>query len=205
MLRLLGFLTLVSFSIYSWCGESRLYVGGELGGVRLYDDGGMNNFQDSDGSKVGLRAFGGYQVNPYLAAEVAVDWLGLYEARTPVSDIFNSYSGLTCSALGKIPLTENFSLYGQFGLGLVFVYQDVAAVAGPYLVRDLSWDSSLAALFGAGFSFTLPTAKQVELRAGVQQMIFNVDAYALDANSNVVRDNYDQRIREFYLGMAYHF
>jgi len=203
-MRIPGLLLLLSLSVNAWCEEKPFYVGGELGGAKLSDDG-MSDFQSTDLTTGALRVFGGYQINRSFAAEVAIDWLGNYESETIASDISSDYSAITLSALGKIPLSNNLSFYAQLGFGFASIYQDVAAISGPYFVTGQTSDTGAATLFGAGFSFTIPTAKEVEIRAGVQQLAFNVSAYAMDNAGYLMRHNYDQHIREFYLGAAYRF
>jgi len=199
------FIMLALFSINSWCDETgKFYAGGGFAYAEL-SDGGMTDFQSMSNSEGAVHIFGGYQFTPTLAAEITIDGMGSYESETSSSDIYNDYSAVSFAALGKMPLGQGFALYGQLGIGLTTIYQDVTAISGPYLITGTDSDTRFSTLWGAGFSYTFPAMKELELRLGMQQLNFTVNAYAIDNASNLIRKDYDQNIREYYFGVAYHF
>jgi len=195
---------LLLISTSAWCDENKFYVGGEIASAKLSDNG-MGDFQSMDNTTGAIHLFGGYQFTPVLAAEVAIDGMGSYEGSTPSSDIYNDYSAFTVSALGRFPLGQYFSIYGQLGFGLASIYQDITAVSGPNLIYGSHSDTNFASLWGAGVSYVFPMMKELELRAGGQKISFSIDAYSIDNASNLIHKNYDQSIQEFYLGVAYRF
>jgi len=199
------FILLALFSVNGWSAETgKFYAGGGFAYAEL-SDGGMTDFQSMSNEEGAVHLFGGYQFTPTLAAEVVIDGMGSYESETPSSDIYNDYSAVSFTALGKLPLSQGFSVYGQLGIGLTTIYQDVTAISGPYLITGTDSDTRFSTLWGAGFSYTVPAMKELELRLGMQQLNFTVNAYAIDNASNLIRKNYDQNIREYYFGVAYHF
>lgn len=199
---ILSILVLVSTSL--WADDQGFYAGGTVGLTQLDDDH-MGRYQDQDDTAGSIRVFGGYHFNPYLSAEASVDWLGRYESVTSMSDIYSDYSALTASVLGNLPLGEGFSLYAQLGGGIASVYQDVWAISGSTLYDGSDSDSGLARLWGIGAAYVASGLPHIEFRAGYEQILFRVRAYAVDGSGNLTHNHYDQGIEQFYLGAAYRF
>lgn len=185
--------------------EQRFYVGGGLGFTELDDDG-MGQYQGFDDEAVSFRAFAGYEFNSYLAAEAAMDFLGYYDGGTVTSDIENSYSTLTLSLVGRIPLGGGLSMFAQAGGGIASVYQWVDGLIGPYYYDDdYEEDSGFANVWGAGFSYVLPMNEAIEIRAGYLETQFELEAVSVNQFGFLAKNEYDQTVEQFYLGAAYHF
>jgi len=200
-------LLFVSTSVWSdESGQSGFYVGGSAGFAQLDDDGMGNNLQSFDDNSGTFRGFGGYQFNPYFAAEVAMDWLGLYQGETATADIDNSYSSFTLSLIGKIPLGSGLSLFIQGGGGVASIYQVVdGTIGGVYYDDEDASNSGFATVWGGGLSYLIPNHSAIELRAGYLHTDFQVDAVAVNSLGNLVENEYDQAIKQIYFGAAYHF
>jgi OOP family OmpA-OmpF porin len=207
-MRNLGFIWLLFFSTNLWSAEpvaSGFYAGGTMGFAELDDDsmGDNQDFEDNSGT---FNIFGGYQVNAYLAAEASFNLLGAYEGEIATADIDNSYSALTLSLIGRMPLGGGLSVFAQVGGGVASIYQVVDGVVGSYYYDDDDASSSgFATVWGVGLSYLIPNYNAVEIRAGYHQTAFEVDAYAVDGLGNLVENEYDQTIEQFYVGAAYHF
>lgn len=201
-------LLLCLLSTNLWAADSeqkRLYAGGSLGFSELDDDG-MGDHLDLDDNALAFRVFGGYQFNTYLAAEAAVDFLGMYNGETTTADLDSSYSALTLSLVGRLPLGDGLSIYAQGGMGVASIYQWVDGVIGSYYYDDGDEaDSGLARSWGAGISYMLPGDESIEVRAGFLQTEFELDALSVNGTGNLVQNEYDQNIKQLYLGAAIHF
>ena len=69
-------------------------------------------------SDTGWKIFGGYQLNPNFAIEVAYVDLGTVEESAFGSSISADQSGISGTIVGIAPLNSQFSLFGKFGLFL---------------------------------------------------------------------------------------
>ena len=209
-MRHIALLVLLFVSVNLWASDSGLsnsgfYAGGSLGFSDFNDDGMGDNLSSDDDSGT-LHLFGGYQFNPYLSAEAAIDALGYYESETPTADIDNSYSAVTVSLLGRMPLGMGFSAFVQGGGGIASIYQVVDGTIGSYYYNDDdASDSGFATVVGGGLSYSAPQLSSLEFRLGYLQTDFEVDAAAVNALGDLVENKYDQTIKQFYFGAAYHF
>jgi len=207
-MRYCGWLVLCLFSSSLWAAdalENRFYVGGALGFTELDDDG-MGNYQSLDDNSGSFRLFGGYNFNSWLAAEVAMDLLGYYEGDTLTSEIENTYSSLTLSLVGRMPLGNGLSAFVQGGGGAVTLSQWVDGLIGPFYYDDeYEANSGFATVWGAGLSYVIPDNEQFEVRAGYLQTNFEVEAIAINNLGFLQESEYDQSIERFYLGVVYHF
>jgi opacity protein-like surface antigen len=185
-------------------GNSNFYIGGALASSELNDDG-MSNNQTIDNSTGSLHLFAGYQIDRTFAVELGMDWLGDYTMRSPVSNIDSDYSTVTMSVVGKVPLDQEFSLYGQLGAGVVSLYQHVNVNNGMELAYGDDNDSNWAGIWGVGFAFVPQRTRQLEFRLGYQQTFFQINAYSIDNLGFLTRDRYSQDVRQGYVGAAYHF
>src|SRR5262245_18727725 len=73
-----------------------------------------------DGKNTGYKIFGGYEFNQYFGVEVALMDLGKAKYSgsflgTPVAGGKVEVVGLNTSAVGIIPVSQNFSLFGKLG------------------------------------------------------------------------------------------
>jgi len=185
-------------------GNSNFYIGGAIASSQLNDDG-MSVNQSIDSNTGSLHLFGGYQIDPTFAVELGMDWLGDFTMRSPVSNIDADYSTVTFSVVGKVPLDQEFSLYGQLGAGVVSLYQHVNVNNGVVAVYGDDNDSSWAGVWGVGFAYAPRHAKQLEFRLGYQQTVFQINAYSIDNAGFLTRDRYNQDVRQGYVGAAWHF
>lgn len=123
-----------------------------------------------DDTALGLGA--GYSFNSYIAAELA------YRSFGSISDVEDGVGGeieasaLQLSALGSVPLNEQFSLLGRLGLARMNADFDIA-----YYGDSLSLSDSTTNLFfgvGARYAFT----EQFALRAEYNQYAGWDDVFA---------------------------
>jgi len=116
-----------------------------------------------DGDDSGFKVFGGYQFNPYFGLEIAYVDLGkaAYSGSffgQPVTGGSLDTTGANFSAVGTIPLSPSFSLFGKLGF---FVWEQKARDTTngvPFSGKDDGQDLSL----GVGASLNL--ARNVSLR-----------------------------------------
>jgi OOP family OmpA-OmpF porin len=121
-----------------------------------------SNLDDSD---TGFGLAGGYQVNPWFAAELTYVDLGdiTYEASGTVTDgvgTFASDFGLEQSAAGPVfsllgiwPIGERFSVFGRLGIALMSVDADVdVTIDGVSATDSVSTDRSNM-IYGIGGEF----------------------------------------------------
>jgi OOP family OmpA-OmpF porin len=120
---------------------------------------------DLDDSDTGFGIAGGYQVNPWFAAELAYVDLGdiSYEASGTVTDgisTFDADFGLDQSAAGPVfsllgiwPIGERFSVFGRAGIALMSVDADVdVTIGGESATDSVSTDRSNL-MYGLGGEF----------------------------------------------------
>ena len=122
---------------------------------------------DLDDSDTGFGLAGGYQVNPYFAAELAYVDLGdiSYQANGTVTDgvdtfdaglgIDQSASGPVFSILGIWPIGERFSLFGRLGLALMSVDVDATVSLGGESASDSAGTDRSNGVYGIGGEFSL--------------------------------------------------
>jgi OOP family OmpA-OmpF porin len=122
---------------------------------------------DLDDSDTGFGLAGGYQVNPYFAAELAYVDLGetSYQANGTVTDgvdtfdaglgIDQSASGPVFSILGIWPIGERFSVFGRVGFALMSVDADATvSIDGESASESAGTDRSNM-VYGVGGEFSL--------------------------------------------------
>lgn len=80
--------------------QSGFYVGGDIGNV---------DFEDEDDT--GFRVSAGYQFNRNFAAEVG--YVSLFDKRISGANL--EVDGFELVGVGKMPLANNFSVYGKLG------------------------------------------------------------------------------------------
>jgi OmpA-OmpF porin, OOP family len=133
-----------------------LAAGPYYGGISL----GGSDLQNciGDCTDTGIKILGGYQVNPSVAVELAYTDLGKFGNTRA--------SAFGVSALGRLPIANNFSLLGRLG------------VNSAKLKRDGSSNSSVELGYGIGVSYVLtPT---LDVRGEWERIKFDpVDASLL--------------------------
>jgi OOP family OmpA-OmpF porin len=147
------------------------YVGAGVGSTTIDDDGFDDiDFDDSD---TGFKLFGGYTFNRNFAIEVSYFDLG--EASGSLFDPFFGdiefdvgVSGLNAQAVGLLPLTETFSLFGKIGFASYDIDAEVT-VAGVGDGEGSESESDMTYGVGGAISF----AERFEVR--VEYEAINVD------------------------------
>ena len=121
---------------------------------------------DLDDSDTGFGLAGGYQVNPYFAAELAYVDLGdtSYQANGTVTDgvdIFDAGLGLDQSASGPVfsilgiwPIGERFSVFGRVGLALMSVDADVNVSIDGESASDSAGTDRSNMVYGIGGEYS---------------------------------------------------
>lgn len=156
---------------------------------------------DSDTRDNGLHVFGGYQFNPYFAAEVSTRDLGEYSARGNGVTYREEFAATTIGAVGFLPLGSGFSLYGRVGVGAITLDEKVSYAGG----HDSDDDAGGVSSFGAGVEYR---NSGLALRVGWESHLFTVETTRIVTVGNYTYfddDEYDQRIDSFGLDIAYYF
>ena len=117
---------------------------------------------DLDDSDTGFGIAGGYQVNPWFAAELAYVDLGdiAYDASGTVTDgisTFDADFGLEQSAAGPVfsllgiwPIGERFSVFGRLGIALMSVDADVDVTIDGVPAADSASTDRSNLMYGVG-------------------------------------------------------
>jgi len=117
-----------------------------------------------DGKDTGFKIFGGYQFNPHFAVELAYVDLGKASysgnfGAVPVTGGSLETWGLNVSAVGILPLSPSFELFGKIGL---FGWESKARdITGGLPFSGTADDADVS--FGLGMAFNI--AKNVSIRA----------------------------------------
>lgn len=124
------------------------------------------------GDGTGFKVFAGYQFHPNLGVEAA--FLDLGEAKyegdfngTPITDGRLKVTGINLAALGRVPLTERFSLFAKLGL---FIWEAEASDTAAGVGFSTSTDGRHAS-FGVGASYDI--TRSVAMRAEFEN--FRID------------------------------
>ena len=148
------------------------YAGASIGTTKLSDDGFDSVGIDADDSDTGFKLFGGYSFNNNFAVELSYFDLG--EVRGGFSDPFFGdfnfdvgVSGLNASAVGRLPVSDTFSLFGKLG---VASYDLDAHVSGDGFGSGSDSQSETDMTYGVGAALSVG---QWELRAEFEAI--NVD------------------------------
>ncbi|HEX2494654.1 MAG TPA: porin family protein [Steroidobacter sp.] len=128
------------------------YAGAGVGQSSIHTD----ELDDSDTS---FKVFGGYTFNEFLGVELAYFDGGSIEASIP--SIFNDASieaevaGFTTAAVGRLPLSETFAVYGKLGLALSDAEVTVRYTGSPNFPGGSfsTKESSEDVMYGIGAAF----------------------------------------------------
>jgi OmpA-OmpF porin, OOP family len=120
----------------------------------------------ADGKNTGYKIFGGYEFNPYFGVEISLVDLGKLKYSgsylgAPVTGGRVEVVGLNGSAVGIVPVSESFSLFGKLG---IFAWEaDWSDVTGavPNKAQDNGADLSIG--IGFNINFTKNLSWRVEL------------------------------------------
>ncbi|MFZ6645274.1 outer membrane beta-barrel protein [Undibacterium sp. TJN25] len=145
-----------------------------------------SNLKDTD---TGFKLLVGHQFSPNFAVEGGYVDLGKSKYSAALGDggvsaNYKSYGGVV-DAVGILPLTNEFSLFGKGGLYVGKTSLDVsnssAAAAGAFNGLDNSWKTSLN--YGAGVSYALN--KTVSLRGEYERFARVGDDTGTGGKANV--------------------
>ena len=139
------------------------YAGAGFGTTKIGDD----EFDGSgiDDSDTGFKVFGGYNFNENFGIEAA--WFDFGEASGEFSDplfgdasISIGVSGLSASAVGRLPVSEMFSLYGKVGFAsydvdVSFNIPGLGSGSGSESDSDMIYGVGGALSFGGSFEARL--------------------------------------------------
>jgi OOP family OmpA-OmpF porin len=113
------------------------------------------DFVDFDASDTAFKVFGGYNFNANFAAEVSyfdggapsenLDFGGGF-----TGSIDGELTGLNFSAVGRIPVTQSFAIFGKLG----YASYDVKATARIDDISESGSDSGNDLSYGAGVAFS---------------------------------------------------
>jgi OOP family OmpA-OmpF porin len=145
------------------------YMGAGFGSTKIDDDGfdGID-FDDSD---TGFKVFGGYTFNQYFAVEATYfdfgDAGGSFDDFGDTVDFDVGVSGLAASAVGMLPVSDMFTLFGKIGYASYDVDAHVNIVG---VGSGSSSESESDLMYGAGAALSFG---QFEARAEYEMI--NVD------------------------------
>lgn len=104
-------------------------------------------------NQAGFKLYGGYQFNRNWAAELEYVNFGKYSADSANLHSTAKASGLGLSAVGVLPLSEQFSLFGKAGVLAKMVKADERNNSGSYIYSQKS--TKFAPLLGFGAEYRL--------------------------------------------------
>jgi OmpA-OmpF porin, OOP family len=142
------------------------YAGAGVGTTKLSDDGFDDAGVDVDDTDTGFKIFGGYSFNRNLAIEVSYFDLG--EVSGGFNDPFIGnvsfdvgISGLNASVVGRLPVSETFSLFGKLGVAS-YDLDGHATISGVGSGSDSQSETDMTYAVGAALSFGGPWEVRVE-------------------------------------------
>jgi OOP family OmpA-OmpF porin len=143
------------------------YIGGSVG-QSDFDDSNTTGLITSgavDGKDTGYKIFGGYQFNQYIGVELAYVDLGQasysgFSGAAPVTGGTVKTSGLNISAVGTLPLSSGFALFGKAGLYVWEAKANDVTGGVPFSEKQDGTDLSLG--IGASYDFTKNFAIRAE-------------------------------------------
>jgi OmpA-OmpF porin, OOP family len=138
------------------------YAGAGFGTTKINDDGFDNNIDDSD---TGFKIFGGYSFNQNFAIEATYFDFGKASGSFGVGENFDvGVSGFGASAVGVLPLSDMFSLFGKVGYASYDIDAHVEIVGvGSGSASDSQSDLTFGA--GAALSFAERFEARLEFEA----------------------------------------
>ncbi|HWM42885.1 MAG TPA: outer membrane beta-barrel protein [Burkholderiales bacterium] len=160
------------------------YIGGSIGQSDIDDEitsGLINGSQSVDGKDTAWKIFGGFMFNRHFGLEVGyvdlgeVSYSGTTDAFGPIEPVTDGKVevwGLNISAIGALPVTEQFSVFGK--LGLFFWDAEANDTTGglPFSAQDDGADLS----FGVGLSYNFTRNLGVRAEWEMFQKVSDADA-----------------------------
>ena len=136
------------------------FIGGSLGQVDFDEDvttGLIDANRSVDGKDTAWKIFGGYMFNRHFGIEGAyvnlgeVSYSGSFGG-LPVTGGKVEVSGFNVSAIGSVPVTEEFSVFGKIGLFLWEAEASDTTGGAPFSAKEDGSDLSFGV--GIGYQFT---------------------------------------------------
>lgn len=148
MKRLLAVIIVSLASSTAMAQDKGWYVGGALGKSKAKDfcDGLSGGGVTCDDTDTTVKAMGGYQVTRNFGFELGLMNAGTVEARGPVRVTVET-GILEGTALAILPLGEQFSAFGKFGLYTSAVETTIANRSERKTNSDLTFGAGLAWVF----------------------------------------------------------
>lgn len=87
------------------------------------------------------------------------------------------YRSIQLSALGTLPLTDHFSVFGRLGYGTIKSQESIAVASGSVTSALRGKEYSSGLLFGVGAEYAL--TKQFAIRGEYQRPASDVSLFAL--------------------------
>lgn len=144
----------VSLSSSVMADDHSLYLGASLGQTRV-DFENVSGVDINDDKDTSWKVYAGYNLNEYVAFELAYHDFGKSEATISNVNVDIDADGYSLSALGKLPVSEQFSVFGRLG----YIHVDAEARAAGTTVGTDADD----VVFGLGAEYAVNEA--VSLRA----------------------------------------
>ena len=165
-LKRLTFAAFTAASLLGTAAHAQPYIGLSIGQSSIDESitEGLITSGTTDGKDSAFKLFGGYRFHPNFAAELAyvnlgeLTYSGTFFA-TPVTGGSVKANGLNMSAVGILPLTNEFSLFGKLGL---FAWEAKASdTTGGVPFSATADGADVSFGIGASYDFT----KQFSVRA----------------------------------------
>ena len=162
--------------------SSNWYAGGSVGssGIKLRTEN-INTalIGQQDTSDTGYKVFGGYQFNPYLAAEIQYYNLGKYHYTDSVKggQATVKTHGFALSAVGSLPIMQDLSLLGKVGVARQ-TYSGEATSGTSQLSRKAS---KANLVLGVGAEYQINTG----LRLRAEYEYFGVPTVLSSGNQSI--------------------
>ncbi|MCV6612310.1 MAG: porin [Amphritea sp.] len=165
-----------SLSAPAMADDNSFYLGASLGQTKV-------NFEEVSGVEIkddkdtSWKIFAGYNLNENVAFELTYHDFGKSEAVVSSVDVDVEAEGYSLSVLGKLPVSEQFGLFGRLG----YIHVDAEAEASGVTANGDADD----VLFGIGAEYAVSEA--VSLRAEWERV------------------NTDDELNTFSAGISYNF
>lgn len=133
------------------------------------------------GSDQGFSLAGGYQFNSNWAAELGYRFIG--SGAEAVADGANKWTAsyrfrsIQLSAVGALPLTEQFSVFGRLGYGTIKSQASASVTSGTVSSAWSAKEYNSGLLVGVGVDYAL--TKQLSIRGEYQRPASDVSLLAL--------------------------
>ena len=136
-------------------GTSKFYAGADVGTTK---------FEGDANQETGFGAFGGYQFNQNIAIEAGVRRLSDQDESFNGSNVSSHLDQLSLSAVGTLPLSNGFSVFGRLGANRI----SIKANAGGFTFKE----HENRGLYGIGVAYSFSPA--ISARVEVQKPMSDI-------------------------------